>query len=612
MPEKFLQATVIEDFRGGKVTKFEADLISASSATELINVNMSGQIGLRPRSGTAIHGTFSSTSNPVNSGATFIRKDGLERPVISSGTILEAFNPFLATPDYNTLDTGFTDAKIFGFADGDAFLYMGNAIEAIRKWTGAVARFDKGNTTATVIALKTETEDGVTLDTAALLGFSSSGTVFINGTAYTYGGLSGLTLTSAQDATGETDLVSVIEKPITSGFTSAPKGNIFLIKDSRLLIAGDPTDPNNLYGSKIGDVTNFSFSSPAVADDGFTLKIYGPPITSLIDKGEYVAIGAENGVEGLSYVQLTSSTDTILTVPRVRRIFKGQGQGPINNKGAISFDYDGVFSSRQLGLRRLSRADGDLVDKPESLTEAIEPDYAVFDQTDVALGHFLHQFYQALRSTTSVPGNDTIVLKDRRDGWISILKGLNASCWFIYKNKLYYGDSFTKNVYQTNTDDFSDFDGTNFFPYLVDWQSKFFDYNVPFNKKEVRRVLISGFITPNTTVDFSIITDGVAGLQSITKQIVGTADYVQAIPSIAFGRNVFGIKGFASADGTPTGLKPFRRVITTNDLPKDKWFRMKFRVQTNNEGYRFIITRIQPQIAVLPIVKTNRDTILNS
>jgi len=609
MPDKFQKATLILEFRGGKRTKIESDLIEITEAAEMINIDLQGQIGLRPRKGTAVDGIFSTIGNPIKSAENFETANGQERPVRSSGTILEYRNPYLDTPDWHTLDTGFTSGQIFGFGVGDNNLYMGNAIEVIRRWSGAVAVVDSANTTDTVLAFKSQT-DGTS---AEALNFPTSGTViFSDGTTKAYTGRSGLTLTglSGLDALSLSDGDPVALKPETSGFTSAPLGNIFLLKDSQLFIAGDPGNPNALFGSKIGDVRDFGFSSPAVADDGFVIKFWGKKISGLANKGEYVAVLKENEGKQLRFVKQRSSTDTILTLPKIDHGFSGSKLGAVNQKSVINLDNDVIFSCLQSGLRRLTRFAGNEIDEPESLMDAIEPDFVNFDQTEPASGVFEQRLFLALRSASTLTGNDLVIIKDMRDDWISTFKGINASAFYIFEGKLYYHDAFTKNTYRMNTDEYSDFDGTNFFDYLTNWKSKFFDYGFPEHFKELRRIFIEGFITPNTTINVKFNMDGKLGISQVIKTIVGTANYVQKLPSIALGRNPFGIKGFANAQGNPTGLRKFRRVINAQDLSKEQWFKLQIEIETNASGQNYIINRIRPFIAVKKFDKTKHDLVI--
>jgi hypothetical protein len=613
MADKFLQADIIANFTGGKNTIYEADEIEITQARECLNCNLMNKLGIQPRQGATIDGTFSTTTNPITNAHTFTTKSGLERPVRGTGTILEYKNTYIDTPDWLTLETGFTTGKIFGFADGDTKAYLCNGVEVMRSWSMAMARFNLATSTATIIGLKAEGA----LTSAALLGFSATGSVIIAGNTYTYTGLSGLTLTGVNTTPlGEADGAGVAEKPITSGFTSAPVGNILLIKDSRLLVAGDPTNPNNVYGSKIGNVVDFSFSSPAVADDGFVAKYWGKPITALGDKGDYVAVMKNDGGKVLKFTKIQGSSGTILTTPVIEGLFDGTGLGAVNQKSTLQLDYDFIFTSKSIGLRRITRATGNDVDKPEGLTDNIQDDFDTYDLTDAAAGSINQQIYLGLRSTSDLTGNDAVILKDMTNNFIGTFQGINASCFFTYNNKLYYGDSYTKNCWQLNNGEYADYNGTDYLDYTFRWKSKYFHYGVPDQFKELGYIWIEGIITPNTiaTLKINLLTE--TGVEQKQIEINGTDKYVNKALSSALGHQKFGEKRLAWGEdkNIPTGSRDFHRMISCEKLGiKDiKWLKMQLEIETSKAGDFIRVTKIRPLVFIMPIDKTKTNSILNN
>lgn len=611
MADKFLKADILNSFQGGKNLMFEADEIEITQARECINANPRLKLGIQPRDGYAVDGSFSTATTPIKSANTFTTKNGLERPWRASGTILEYRNPYLTTPDWKTLQTGFTSGKIFGFASGDSKEYMANGVEVIRAWSGACSTFDKASSDATHIALNAQ---GV-LTTAALLGFSSSGTVVINGTEYVYSAISGLLLTVTVDPTGQIDGEDVAETPDTTGFTSAPLGNILLIKDSRLCVAGVPDNENSVYGSKIGNVRSFAFSSPAVADDGFVVKFWGKPITALGDKGDYIAVMKKDGAKKIGFAQLrAASGDSILTVPKLDGIFDGEGLGAINMKGTIQSNLDFVFTSKEVGVRRITRIGDAQIDTPNSMMENIEDEFDTYDQTDPALGLLKQQIHLALRSSNKLSGNDLIIIKDQRTGFIGDYKGINASCFFVLDGELYYGDSFTKNCYKLYTGEYSDYDGTNYLPYMFVWKGKKLHFGYPEYFKKLGYLYIEGFITPNTDAELQLIFDTESGVESITKHIVGTDKYVYQVPANPLGYDPLGSTGLTSVEdrNLPAGARRFRRMFTSTDLSVKDWFEMQFRLKTDQDGGFIRLTKIRPFVEVSDISATKTNRILNN
>jgi hypothetical protein len=620
MSDKFLQTNLIANFTGGKNSIFESDEIDITEARQCINANLGRKLGIQPREGSTCDGAFSTTNNPIKNAHTFTTKNGLERPIRNSGTILEYRNPYISTPDWLTLDTGYTTGKIFGFVDGDTVCYMANGVETLRRWTGAVARFDLATSTSNVIGLKSETDGELTLNTAALLGFTTSGSVIINGNTYTYTGISGLTLTGVNTTpVGEADGAGVAEKPISTGFTSAPYGNILLIFNQRLLVSGDPTNPNIIYGSKIANAYDFSFSSPAVADDGFVVKFWGKPITALGSKGDYVAVMKEDGGKKLSFTKIgnpAASSTSVLTVPVLDDLFEGNGQGAVNQKSTVPLDYDFLFVSRQLGLRRISRADGNDVDKPESMTEKIEDDFIDYDLTDVCAGAYKQQVHLGLRSNSDLSGNNLVIIKDTRNNFIGTYNGINASCFYIFNNKLYSGDSFTKNCWQLYNGEYADYDGTDYFDYTFRWRSKFFHYDYPENFKQIGFIWLEGYILPSTEAKFRLNTLSEVGLTTIEVPINGTDSYVQKTNISAMGNKKLGDIALTAGieSDLPSGTRRFFRMITPEkfDLLQHHWLKIQYELETNKAGSFIRLTKIRPFIYLLPIDQTKTNNILTS
>ena len=621
--DKFLKADLISNYTGGKNTVEEADELDITEARQCLNVNLKRQRGVQPREGATVLGTYSTTANPVKSSETMQHPYGGERPIRSSGTVTEALNEFLATPDYVTLETGFTTGQVFGFANGDKHLYMCNGVEIIRKWTGATAIVDGDNLADTILTFQEVTDNrGTVLDSAAKLGFTSTGgtVIFADGTTKTYSGISGLTLTGLTGLTALSlaDGASVVEVPISSGFTSAPIGNILLVKDARLMVSGVKTTPTILYGSKIGDATNFGFSSPAVADDGFALNFWGHIISSLADRATNLDVMSENGSQKLSFTKLTSSSDTVLTVPAIDgHTFKGYALGAISQKSTLGLNFDTIFTSKEIGLRRLSRAVADEVDKPESLTGNIEDDFKDYELDDPAIGTINQQIHLALKSSDKLGGNNTMILKDMRSGFIGTFEGLNASSFFNYDNKLYYGDSYTKNCWEMYNGEYSDYNGTDYFDYIFRWRSKMFNYGVPEHFKELGYVWIEGYILPSTTATFTAYLETDDGITEVLlATIKGTDAYVRKTSSSAFGLTKFGESGLAAGKepDLPSGARKFYRIITQSklDLLRTKWLKLQFELETYEAGSFIRLTKIRPLVFVHPIDKTKHNNLLNN
>lgn len=135
----------------------------------------------------------------------------------------------------------------------------------IYNWAGGVALF-----------VSAVANTSITLDRDATSnGFASSGTVTINGTTYTYTGISGSSLTgvtgdaSAQAANSVvfSTLITTSNKPVSSGFT-----NDFIKTINNQLYVGS-YNSQTIYISKNNDYTDHSQSATRVPGEGATVTL---------------------------------------------------------------------------------------------------------------------------------------------------------------------------------------------------------------------------------------------------------------------------------------------------------------------------------------------------
>lgn len=611
MADRFKTQDSINDFSAGLVTDREGDTLPANAATVFQNLDLDGGRALAPRKGSTILGTYVSGGSAYTSAHNYRRDDDQERPLMFSGTVLYYYNPY--TDTIETLQTAFTSGQVMGFADGDdGFCYIVSPNQAIRRWSGAVARVDSATSSATVIGLKAQGS----LTTAALFGFSSTGTVIVSATTYAYTGISGLTLTGVTGFTA-VDADDCAETPITTGFTSGPNGTMAIFVDGSLKVAGDPSNPTILYYSKFGSPRDFSFSTPAVADDGGQIK-FPHAITGLVDKGSYIAVVTEDEIFSVIYTDFVSTSNTIIQIPKIVTITSGVNVGAVNAKGKSvrPIDYNAVYQSRNVGVRLLTRLENKDYDEPTDLTDLVRPDAEAKIYTDGVVTVWKRKIVAFHRTDSDVTGNNEAFLIDRRDKWVSILKGWNGSCSFVYDKKLYMGDAFSRNIWQLFTDTYSDYDKTDHFPYTVRYRSgwrMFFDErgNPAFDRlKELKLLFIDGYITPNTTLDVKLDFDLKNGTTTAGFKILGTGGYVQPAPSAALGINPFGIHGFVNVDGSSSGLRRFRCKVWI-DNEAYQFFACRYGFESNTASYNWRVTKVKAFADLLPPEHVEHETTLN-
>ncbi|KKK91920.1 hypothetical protein LCGC14_2708120, partial [marine sediment metagenome] len=209
-----------------------------------------------------------------------------------------------------------------------------------------------------------------------------------------------------------------------------------------------------------------------------------------------------------------------------------------------------------------------------------------------------------------------VIIKDIRTDFIGTYKGINASCFYIFNNKLYFGDSFTKNVWQLYNGEYADYDGTNYFSYTMRWRSKFHHFDFQDQFKQLGFVFLEGYILPNTTATFTMRFETEKGINSVSVDIVGTADYVHPVSSSALSNQPLSNKALAFGEDAslPAGARRFFRLITPEslDLTATEFLKVQFQLETDAEGAYIRLTKLRPFVTILPIERSKTNSILTS
>ena len=264
----------------------------------------------------------------------FKKSNSKEILMRARGTVIEWFHPdldkngALATDDWDTLVTGLTaydnvtGENIMRFAvnvqntevnltNQTLYVFFCNAAETLYRWTGAYGRF--ASATATTIVVQGTT-------TLADLGFTSTGSVIMNGTTYQYDSISSqtFTLSAAQPnptSGGQSAGEPLAQIPLT--VSAAPRGNILISRDSRLLISNIKKDSSGsvtpreevIGGSQIGDATNWTISSPRTDGQAFYYALSsGGPCTGLAQDEQAIYVFGATLINQMTFESTTAVT----------------------------------------------------------------------------------------------------------------------------------------------------------------------------------------------------------------------------------------------------------------------------------------------------------------
>lgn len=229
---------------------------------------LSGTIAAR--FGLKLRGAVDATLAKVDSSFEWNAWDGTTRPMRVSNSKLQVESDMVTsgTPIWYTLLTGLSTTRwVFdawwdnagtngGVAKKDVLL-MVDGTAALRNWSGAGALFLSyiGNV--------------ITLDRAvATAGFDTSGSVIINGTTYTYSGVSGSTLTGTSDASAAIAGQPAWQVPVsTSNQPASGFLDDFLRVINNHVYVGSYTS-RLVYVSKTSSYLDYTQATPRVPGDG--------------------------------------------------------------------------------------------------------------------------------------------------------------------------------------------------------------------------------------------------------------------------------------------------------------------------------------------------------
>lgn len=568
--------------------EFDGNDMPADALVQADNIDFDVKKSIAPRQGTEILGTESTSKNPVKSLHTSKALDGRDLLVRSHSTVLEWWNPDGTT--WENLDTDYTSDKDFTFTDGMTstetanYTYFSNGAEALKRFR--IAFGSLATTTGSTTTLNSVTG----FDSADDIGFNTTGTVRIDGANYTYTGISGFALTGMSGVptslSANEGIISAVE---TSGFTDAPSTTVALvIKDQRLYAAQN----NSVFCSNIDDFQDFSFSAPRVASEGEVVIFPegGDKINGLAVRPNYVAVMKKDYIGSLEFKDFSVDLSDI---PVVKTIVKEIDVGAVNQKSIINKNFSVLFSNNDIGLSELTRLENKDFDESISILERIRPSIEDYTLSDTAIGILENRIIQAVNDDSTF--NNRMLVFDFERNRITQFAGLNASSFATYNDNLYYGDSINQNVYKMFIGKYNDNDRS----YTTEWKTKWHNFGFADQWKEIERVYVEGFITKNTTIDFTVNLNEGGSLSTKTISISGMGDYVAQSTSKGFGTNPFGLVNFTNVSGSTDNLLHFGGYILLDDMNDKKFRNIQFAGKTSGTGQNYRISKIIPYIHVL-------------
>ncbi len=544
---------VVDKFSGFQ-TKIDPVKIAAGANPNGQNttVNNGDRVSVREY-GTTILGTVTTTEKSVNSLHTFRRRDGENILMRTYADRIEWFDE--GNNSWETLKITTSTGLRYGFADYNintdlrSYVYFGNGDDVFRRWTGQHTLLNG----AISAGAGTITVDDTT-------GFDTAGNAILCDTQIAYTGRTGTTFTGVVNApacANNTGITQAVED-----FPANPKGNIYLVANNRIFIAGVTTTPQAVYFSQYGEartyLTTLISTSTATAPGIFNLGEGGGAVTGAVQDESAIYFFKK------SIIYKATLSDSLYTLAALKP-FDGRSQttGAVQSDSVFATDNGFIFLTPDNQIMNLARVE--TIDYPQiiPISDAIKPTVDSMDFVTSTGIYFKDKAYIAGKSDSGNLSNDTVLVYNNRvNAWDAPIIGWNPNCFTIYDDgtgeAVYYGDGSTANVYKLFTDDKLD-NGNSF---TASWRSKLFDFHElgisPADMKEVTNVFVEGYMSENTVLHTSLLLDENGTTQSFSTEILGTATqyFFAADPFNPFGAHPFGYLPFGGSE--PSNKRKFR------------------------------------------------------
>lgn len=493
-------------------------------------------------------------------------------------------------------NNGFINA---GFTVGDNINVSGSASNngnyKIAAVTAGEITLVGGDTLTTEAAGATVTVTRSSYRTWAEDGFTNSaGTVVIEGTEYSYtGGDTTGTLTGVTpDPTSITNRVMVYEKVSTlanSSITDLPntiKNTYISILTNQVYIADSKS--RLVYISKVGDYTDFGFSSPRLTSDGEILTLNGN-VTGFIasDTEMYISAGSDQWY----FTKFELSSDLVNRLLQVRQLKTGAGQGASTQEFISKSKNAIMFVSADKTLSQLAQVENIVTPQTQVLSDPVKPDF----EEGVYL--FGDSIYWKDKMYIAVPSIGKVFIYDTEKGYWQPPHTLPVRRFSIIGGHLYGHSSTTEETYQLYVDGvFSDNNN-------VIYSRARFPYN-SFGRKNRAKLknysfyYTEGYISPNTALEHRQFVE-FEGAETVKAfDIDGDDDSilfsVQSTSSI--GKSPLG-KNPAGSSLEKTMIKQKFRIVNTTNI--QEFFEMGVEYSTNATGAAWEILAHGPNVKVV-------------
>ena len=501
--------------------------------------------------------TASTTEERISSMHTFRLRDGENIMMRAHGTRMDYYEE--GNDTWTTLLTGLSDNAEFDFADYNintdlqSYVYFGNAVDDFSRWSGAHSTLTTALEVGDSFVYVDSVDNFLLNDSITVPYIMACGTKIEYDEASTT--LNRFAL-SASSTVACDNGSGVAESVVT--FAANPKGNIYMVDNNRLFIAGIASTSQAAYFSEYGNATNFVdaelvLSTTATAPGIFNLGEGGGAIIGMAkDEGAIYFFKK-------SAIRRATLDDTIYTLSDLKPTDgKSQTIGAVNNKGIFTSGNQIYLATPDNQILSLGRVESFDYPQTVSISNIISPTVDNFKFDDYAGIVFRDKAYFSLKSSSDVSANNTVMVWDLKNkNWDSPIVGWAISDFTVYDDgtseELYMGDAISPNVYKVIPEAL---DGE--FDVIANHRTKQEDFGMPHAQKQILGLFLEGYIAQNTTLTISLLTDEDGYTETFSHDITGTDENIiyNSTSFNTIGLSPFGTERFGSRD--VSGKKKFR------------------------------------------------------
>ena len=380
------------------------------------------------REGCVLVGTSESTATtPITRAWRFERRDGVEIEMRSYSTVVE-YRIDGVMDDFKLLKGSFTTGLEFCFAviskstNTVSLCYFCNGAQDWQKWSGVYATlvsFDDAANTLTIDA------------NPATLGFTSSGTLIVEGLEITYSGLAANGFTGCSSMAALTAVAGdiVAQSPVAASLTSF-LGSVGMVHDGRIHARLETKQSVANY-SKLDDPDTWTTGS--LDGDGGAKEIeQGGAITAFAHDEEKLYIIKKRLIKTLQFKEAGDRVDVPVYKTYKPSDDKSSTVGAVGQRSTFHSPNGVIFVTEDKTMLHLTREQN--LDYPQliDISSDIEPTFRAGEHGSGAGIVYKGKAYYAFKESSTSSYNDVVAVYDivgRR--WDAPYVGWNVADWTI-------------------------------------------------------------------------------------------------------------------------------------------------------------------------------------